>query len=183
MTVSGESDNRSEPRTNLFVMATMHAGARSVPVKVRNLSKSGALIEGSDLFESGAEVRLCRAEFDVPGIIVWCIDGRAGLRFHAPVDVTDWLPGGSTNAGQYRVDRLVQRFKDSGSASTISATDLERTHSEDVSVAELNSLRKAIETLAEDLASDPAVVDRYGVKLQMLDVAAQMLGRIAGSRT
>ena len=182
MNGSGESDNRRVPRTNLFVMATMHAGSRSVPVKVRNLSQYGALIEGSGLPESCAQVRLCRAELDVAGIVVWCAHGRAGLRFQTPVNVADWLPGGPAHAGQHRVDQLVQQVKSSGSASTTSQTDLEEAHSGDISVAELNSLRKAIETLAEDLAGDPAVVDRFGKKLQMLDIAAQTLGKIAASR-
>lgn len=182
MTGSGESDNRREPRTNLFVMATMHAGTRSGPVKVRNLSQYGALIEGSGLPESGTEVRLCRAELEIAGRLVWCANGRAGLRFQAPVAVAEWLPGGLPNAGEQRADRMVQQFKGTGVALSNSSTDSDKARCEDVSVAELNRLRKAIESLAEDLATDPAVVDRYGEKLQMLDIAAQTLGKLAVSR-
>ena len=59
--VAEEFDVRREPRTNMFVMATIYADTGSAPVKVRNLSSTGALIEGEVLPPLGATVRLRRA--------------------------------------------------------------------------------------------------------------------------
>jgi len=175
------SESRLATRTNLFVMAAIFAGLGSEPVKVRNLSSDGALIEGAALPQPGTQVRLCRADLNVEGEIVWCRDGRAGLRFNAPVAVADWLPQGAAKASQQRVDNLVQQFKTSGVAWAPSAA-LDEVPGKDISVTELNFLRTAIESLAEDLAADAAIVERHSSKLQTLDIVAQALGKIAAAR-
>lgn len=41
---------------------------------------------------------------------------------------------------------------------------------------ELMRLKQALETLSEELADDPLVVERHGSRLQVLDVVAQPLG-------
>ncbi len=48
-----------------------------------------------------------------------------------------------------------------------------------VTALEVAALLRSIESLAEDLADDPAVVAKYGPKLQTLDLAAQILGKLA----
>ena len=121
MSGAAKSENRLSARTNLFVMAAICGGLGSEPVKVRNLSPNGALIEGAVLPQTGTQVRLCRADLEVGGEIVWCKDGRAGLQFGSPVVVADWLPQGSANAGQQRVDQLVQKLKTSGASSSPSS--------------------------------------------------------------
>jgi hypothetical protein len=40
-------------------------------------------------------------------------------------------------------------------------------------------LARAIDALADELADDPAVVARYGTKLQALDMAGQALRKVA----
>ncbi len=176
-----ESESRLSARTNLFVMAVIFAGLGSEPVKVRNLSSSGALVEGTSLPQPGTQVRLCRADLNVEGEIVWCKDGRAGLRFNSAVAVADWLPQGAAKASQQRVDRLVQEFKTSGVAWAPSAA-LDDVPGKDISVAELNHLRAAIESLAEDLGADATLVERHLSKLQTLDIVAQALGKLAAAR-
>jgi len=53
---------RIEPRTNMFVMASLAAGQAQATVKVRNMSTRGALIEGTSLPPEGAECLLHRGD-------------------------------------------------------------------------------------------------------------------------
>jgi hypothetical protein len=179
MTESAKSESRSSARTNLFVMAAIFVGLGSEPVKVRNLSPNGALIEGASLPESGTKVRLCRANLEVDGEIMWCRGGRAGLQFQSPVVVADWLPAGSAKAGQQRVDLLVQKFKNDGLNNPPSSVTIGEIDGKKIDQDELVHLRAAIESLAEDLAADSSVVERHWSKLQTLDIVAQALGKLA----
>lgn len=113
---------------------------------------------------------------------MWCKDGRAGLQFGSSVVVADWLPQGSANAGQQRVDRLVQKLKNDGLSPSQSSIAIGEDDRPDFSAQELNHLRKAVESLAEVLAADAAVVERHLSKLQTLDMVAQALGRLAAAR-
>jgi hypothetical protein len=177
-----KSETRLTARTNLFVMAVICAGLSSEPVRVRNLSTSGALVEGAVLPQPGTQVRLCRADLDVEGEVMWCKDGRAGLQFGSSVIVADWLPQGSAKAGQQRVDRLVQKLKSDGLSASPSSVAIGENDRKDFSAQELNHLRKAVESLAEDLAADAAIVEHHSSKLQTLDIVAQALGKLAASR-
>jgi hypothetical protein len=181
MTQPSKAEARLVARTNLFVMAAICVGLGSEPVKVRNLSTNGALVEGAILPRPGTQVRLCRADLNIDGEVIWCRDGRAGLRFNSEVAVEDWLPQGSAKANQQRVDRLVRQFKTSGVAWAPSAAP-DDVPGKDISVAELDQLRTAIESLAEDLAADDAIVERHMSKLQTLDIVAQALGKLAAAR-
>ena len=176
-----EPEGRVSARTNLFVMAAICAGHGSEPVKVRNLSAKGALIEGATLPQAGAQVRLCRADLNIDGEIIWCRGGRAGLRFNSAVAVADWLPQGPAKASQERVDRLVQEFKTSGDAWAPSPA-VGEVPGETITAAEFLQLKAAIESLAEDLAADAAIVERHLSKLQTLDIVAQALGKLAAAR-
>jgi hypothetical protein len=50
-------EGRIAERSNVFVIATLYCAAGSAPVRIRNLSPSGALIEGSVLPLPGARVQ------------------------------------------------------------------------------------------------------------------------------
>lgn len=174
------SKARRELRTNLFAMGTIYVDGASTPVRVRNLSPAGAMIEGAVLPRSGRRVRLCRGSLEVSAEIVWCQDGAAGLQFESAVTVTDWLPRGRAIAPQQRIDEVFHQARAGvsvasppapppGSGIKLGALDLTR-------------MKQAIESLAVELASDPQVVERYASKLQVLDIAAETLGKIATQR-
>jgi hypothetical protein len=171
------ADQRSEPRTNMFVMATIASGSGSGPVKVRNLSPGGALVEGGILPTPGTRIILNRADLSMHGKVVWSASGRAGLRFESLADVAQWLPAGVNSHGQQRVDQLVQQIKASprpayppqAPAIMIPAA---------ISFDDLRQVKKALESLAEDLACDPDVIARHCSRLQALDLAAQLLDKL-----
>src|SRR6185312_726100 len=85
------ADPRAEPRTNMFLGAVIRSAGLSFPVKVRNMSVSGALAEGRDLPEEGAEVELVRGSLAVSATVAWCSEGRCGLRFLSLACIRDWL--------------------------------------------------------------------------------------------
>ena len=68
---TAEEKKRTHPRTSMFVLATIAAPTVSGPVKIRNMSVGGALIEGDALPRTGEHLRLRRGELTVCGRIVW----------------------------------------------------------------------------------------------------------------
>ena len=111
--------------------------------------------------------------------IAWSKDGRAGLRFESTVTVADWLPGGGARSPQHQVDAMVQQVKASQLVPASAGPNLQ---SCTLSAQDLAGLSAAVESLAEDLARDPAVVHRHMLKLQTLDLAAQALSKLAVER-
>jgi hypothetical protein len=75
-------DPRSDPRSNVFLLATIGAGPTSNPVKVRNLSVHGALLEGADL-PTGTTAFLRRGSLRVAGVIAWRDRTHCGIRFQS----------------------------------------------------------------------------------------------------
>ena len=76
----------------MFLVATLYFNGASSPVRVRNMSGTGALVEGASLPPSGASVILRRGALEAPATTAWSETGKAGLAFDGPVEVSDWLP-------------------------------------------------------------------------------------------
>ncbi|MEH3035682.1 MAG: EAL domain-containing protein [Sphingomonas adhaesiva] len=78
------------PRQRMLRTVRLALGAESAEVRLRNLSETGAMIDGVDLPEE-AIGHPVRAELTdgqwTPAIISWIGDGRAGLRFDHAIDV------------------------------------------------------------------------------------------------
>ncbi len=162
--------------------ATLSVGSDSFPVKVRDLSSDGGLIEGVVLPISGTIVRLSRGSLAVTGEVIWCRGGRAGVRFESSLSVAEWLPGGRAPAAQQRVDEIVQQVKASRTESSASPAQGPALKASKLDALELTRLRVALESLAKDLAADPDIVKRHMAKLQSLDITAQALGKLAAER-
>lgn len=76
------------PRQSLVWRATIHAGHDSIPVRLVNVSSSGAMLEGDLAFEEGATVLLDLSGAGMmPSTIRWCEKGRAGVVFERDFDV------------------------------------------------------------------------------------------------
>ena len=157
----------------MFVLATMAAPNLSGPVKIRNMSLGGALIEGQALPHIGEHLRLRRGELFVSGRIVWRQEGRAGLQFDHDVAVVEWLPAGT--GGQQQVDRTFHELKATPSPPPPPAARAA------LPTGSLNVLEvaEALDALADDLAEDAGVVAAHASKLQALDMASQLLRRFA----
>ena len=168
---------RREARTNLFAMASIYTDCGSMPVKLRNVSAGGALAEGPVLPAVGTRVRLRRGSLEVVGEVVRSQQGSVGLRFDGSVTVADWLPRGRAVAAQQQIDELVHKARCDRVMTPPAAPDDIR--SAKPGALDLMRLKQAVEALSDDLANDPQVVERHGSRLQVLDVVAQTLRKLA----
>lgn len=81
MDSSSVSQNRRSRRSSVLLTATLETHSGAIPVKLRNLSAEGALVEGQNLPLEGTKLLFRRKELVEHGQIVW-VDGKhAGVSF------------------------------------------------------------------------------------------------------
>src|ERR1051325_1703403 len=85
----GSADPRSNVRANVFLAATLIAAGNSRPVRIRNISSQGALLDGPALPPEGSIVHLRRGSLSVDGEVAWQVEDQCGLRFGTDVMVSD----------------------------------------------------------------------------------------------
>lgn len=168
---------RDAPRKNLFVLATMSGGAYLGSVKIRNLSATGALVEGSCLPAAGTKFALYRGGSTASGVIAWSSGDKAGLKMDAHVNVAQWMPG--KHAHQNSIDALVDKVKKEAPLEPLAA---DPGNSAALGANALLALAESISVLADALASDERVVTQFGARLQTLDIASQVLQKLAAAR-
>jgi hypothetical protein len=159
----------------MFVAAALAASGASGPVRIRNLSPAGAMIEGASLPPQGDRFELRRGASSVSGRVVWSGSGKAGLRFDGRVEVAEWMPGG--HAGQQRVDQVFQQTKISPPVAEVAVPSA--AHEDMLAPAQLRRIARALDALADEIADDGDAVAKFAVKLQALDIASQALRRMA----
>ncbi|RUN75587.1 EAL domain-containing protein [Sphingomonas sp. TF3] len=88
-TASGFRNSRS-PRTSLLRKARIRSGDVVGDVRIRNISASGAMIEGIDVEEGAGEIdvqiELLEGQM-LPARLRWAADGKAGLEFLEAFDL------------------------------------------------------------------------------------------------
>jgi hypothetical protein len=168
-----DANNRSEGRSNVFLTATLDSGKESIPVRIRNLSSNGALIDGSALPPAGAKVRLKRGRLSASGELAWEVAGHAGVTFESEIDVDEWVRRVG-HAGQQRVDRVLaalQRFElvpDERQAAPGTET--------------LESVSAALDQVCRRLAAMPDMSAELGETIVRLDAIAETLRCLATGR-
>ena len=85
------TQNRRSRRANVLLAATIEAFGNSIPVKLRNLSTEGALIEGKNLPLEGASVVFKRNELSVDSRVIWVLGDQAGVAFNDSIACEDVL--------------------------------------------------------------------------------------------
>jgi hypothetical protein len=85
------NQNRRSRRSNVLLAASIEASGASLPVKLRNLSTEGALVEGEDLPVEGSEVLFRRNELSVNSRVAWVHGKHAGVAFRRPIAQEDVL--------------------------------------------------------------------------------------------
>jgi len=174
---SRDADARGAPRESLYVAATLYRDGSPAPVKIRNMSASGALVEGAVLPSVGTLVQLIRGELIVHALVAWSAERRCGLKFSGSVDARQWRAS-PINSEQERVDEIVRLVK--AGAVPLPVPPLAQFDSEPGPQLS-GDLRRASELLDElgaALASDPDVVTRHADKLQNLDIAMQVIAAV-----
>jgi hypothetical protein len=171
------------PRKNLLLSAGIEGAGLKAPVRIRNLSETGAMLDGTVLPEAGAEITLRRLELEIRGLVVWRAAGRCGIKFDGGISVNDWIAGSHLPqqplTGQARVDEIQAALRagaelpDEQSAElvdTSNTNDLTKRVAEEVGHA-----RRLLNAIGDELAEDHFVLQRHGSALQNLDLACQIL--------
>ena len=172
---------RNDARSNMFVTATLYSDGGSSPVRVRNMSRGGALIESDILPPEQSRVRLSRGGLSVDGQIVWRRDNRAGIQFDAGVEVGNWLPSGNRPSHQQRVDEMVKACRSAPAGNGEESPPPAAGQAE--AIRRLLDLRDTLNAVAEELAGDTLVAMAHATALQKIDVAAQALDKLASTLT
>jgi hypothetical protein len=171
-------DVRKQSRTHLFVAATLYSATTSVPVCIRNLSPSGALIESEAIPEPGTKSVLRRGSLQAAGRIAWKFDGKAGIAFDTEIYVSDWMSRLQVPQ-QQRIDRIVSDYKANGRLDPCPAID--DLHPGATSIeAELAVLRNDLAELGSSLIGDAILVATHP-EIQALDIALQRIDRVIES--
>ncbi len=75
------SQNRKTRRSNVLMTASLELSGMSLPVKLRNLSADGALVEGDSLPVEGASILFRKGDLSVKGRVAWAKTRHAGISF------------------------------------------------------------------------------------------------------
>ncbi len=181
---SPNGSHERAPRKNLFLAAAIEADALKVPVRIRNLSEGGAMLDGSVLPRPGTVLVLRRAEIEVPGRVVWQSAGRCGVAFdHSAVTVDEWISGNRVATfdgyrGQARVDAIQEAVRGGATLPAEPAPQPAAPVMADLGqrlVEEVFHVRELLDSLGERLVEDPHVIARHLESLQNLDRASQIL--------
>lgn len=179
-------DSRLEQRSNVFLAAVFSSTSSSAPAKIRNICATGALIEAAAIPPTGSEVRIVRGRLSTAGTIVWRDGNKSGIRFSSNVVVRDWMAS-ATSSKQLCVDEVVSLVKAGGGPAPPLAAECPTSASErnapdmlDQQVPlHLDTVRRLLECLGDDLATDMETVGRHGDALQLLDIAVQTLTELS----
>lgn len=84
-------NGRRSRRSPVLLAATLEVAGAPVPVKLRNLSEQGALVEADRLPLAGSTTYFGRNDLRLKGRVVW-VEGRfAGIAFDTPLKTEDVL--------------------------------------------------------------------------------------------
>ncbi len=183
---AASSEARAQPRSSMFLAAVMRAGSEQAPVKVRNMSPNGAMVETPLMPVRGANVELMRGPLVARGTVIWSSTTRCGLRFSSEVSVKDWLAA-PTAVHQQRVDEMVALVKAGANSQPASVAAYQdaavEARSHEQLVDDLGAVVRLMQDLEDDLASSIETLERHGMKLQNLDIAMQMLRAVSSEIT
>jgi hypothetical protein len=174
-------ESRRQDRTHLFVAATLYAAGSPSPVHIRNMSPSGALIEGAVLPEQDMAATLRRGCLEAAARIVWKAGRKAGICFSSTLHVADWMSR-IVPSHQDHVDEAVRSIRAGQEVEPSHGADRPPALAGPGLEAELRALKGDLAELENGLTADAAVAAGHP-EIQLLDVALQRIERmLAGMR-
>ena len=163
-----DADNRKQSRSNVFLSALLVSGSISIPVRVRNLSARGALLDGGSLPSAGTNVGLLRGELFAQGEIAWLSNDQAGIKFSDEVKVGDWIKA-IGHPAQQRVDAAFAALRTRRMPPIMSEAE----------TPSLLSISEELDRVCDRLASSAPMSIELGEELVKLDALARLLEHIA----
>ena len=88
---NGSSESRQAGRASVLLFAVLEHDGSLIPVKVGNISASGALVIGNRLPAGGSNVTFRRQELSVGGRVAWRDLDHAGIEFDQTFELEDLL--------------------------------------------------------------------------------------------
>jgi hypothetical protein len=167
-----DDDPRDAVRANVFLTAILDASGVTYAVRVRNISVTGALIDGDQLPPNGASVRLSRGQLEACGEVAWEDGDYRGLRFSSPVDVQAWVKKVGHN-GQREVDQKLALLRQPGRKNPIALVVDDRSSADTPHRVSVD-----LDSLCEELAACPRMSVEFGEQLIRIDTIAQRLRKI-----
>ena len=76
---------REPKRSRVFLDAQVDCGSGPAAARIRDISRSGALLESESAQQVGAQVRLSCGGAHVDGRVAWAEEGCFGLEFDTPL--------------------------------------------------------------------------------------------------
>ena len=167
-------DPRENSRANVFLMAVLAHGKTAVPVRIRNISPTGALLDAKhSLPPAGSQVALRRGDLSVTAEIVWQDQYCCGARFDRRIDPEQWVKR-LGHAGQRRVDSVIAKLR--------AGVDLPLQSERPNELAEvLRELSVELTEISEDIADLPDLTDELCAALVRLDAVGQRLRQCAAN--
>ena len=178
-----------EPRKSVMLAATLEASGVSLPVRIRNMSTRGAMVDGSYLPAPGTTVQLARLSLQTSALVIWRLDGRCGLKLAEPVVPDEWVSGvragvPRTNFGQARVDGIQAALRQGAEMPTGPPGEppperIDRDRLDALIAEEIDQVGRALEAALDELSENPEVITRHERALQSLDIACAILDSLA----
>jgi hypothetical protein len=116
MDESSKSQNRRNKRSLVLIAAKVRMDSGTVEVRLRNLSRNGALLEADVPPAEGTEVVFERGETIAPARVAWISGSRFGIQFHHPIEESEVLihigkpqQGGELDSKTFRRSGFRQR--------------------------------------------------------------------------
>lgn len=161
------AENRVEGRSNVFLTAVLHAAGKTSPVRIRNISVRGALVDAPGLPPVGEQVRLVRGSLSAAGELAWAGNGQAGVNFDREIEVAAWVQRVG-HSGQQRVDGMIAAVRAGVRATPEKARD-----------GSLAAMSADLDAICERMARTEGMSLELGEELVKLDALAQALRRLA----
>ena len=186
MAAEAITEAREAVRTNTMLAAMLEFDGERHPVFVRNLSASGAMVDGRLLPLEGESVVLHRDDHRIPATVIWTASNRCGLSFAAHVKVDRLIkrpkPSEATPAHQARVDEIQRALRENRAVPAFKETEalVGAAAVGKKLVDEIGFAQRLVERTGEALSNDSYVLTRYSVVLQQLDEAEQLLRKLHG---
>lgn len=102
---------REAKRARVLLTAGIETPSGEITVRLRNLSRKGALVEGEGIPAKGEKLAFLRGGARIPARVAWNTGHQAGLEFRHPIDERELLvqvtrAGGQSDRRRYRRPRL-----------------------------------------------------------------------------
>ena len=120
---SAVGGKRAAKRARVLLAAKLETCTGEIDVRLRDLSRKGALLECGQLPPVGAEVLFRRGATAVAARVAWAGAGRIGLEFHDQIDEQELLV--QLKHGQGERSTVNERYRRSGFGRSLSAEDRE----------------------------------------------------------